>query len=258
MFSFPYTKRALLLINNSNILVALLLTLLKNTVYNYFFLRFGAKLNLISTNQSFLELLQSAHHSDKGIAHWQSETLPKFLIVAPPLHLTRKMSWRKTGLLQLPSLRLLLLWWGRSHIIHRQKLQFSSWISAFCPCYLSIPFNSLFADCHIWSMGKIKPCALPYKHCWCSKRYRFGGESPETAFETIHTIQHKHCFWPFQVHTADCSKCFIPFLISEHIDTSKSPHWKAFSSLLTFISRSTSHLASSFADFGSLIYANSV
>lgn len=257
MFSFPYTRKALLLINNSNILVALLLTLLKNTIHNYFFLRFGAKLNLISTNHSFLELLQSAHHSDTGTARWQSETLLKFLIVVPPLHLSREMSWRKTGLLHLPSLRLLLFWWGSGHIIHRQKLQFCSWISAFSPRYLSIPFNSLFADCCIWSMEKIKPCDLPYKQCWFSKRYRFGRESPETAFETIHIIQHKHCFWPFQVHTADCSKCFISLLISEHINTSKSPHWKAFSSLLTFISRSTSHLACSFADFGSPVYANS-
>lgn len=35
-------QNSLLYINNSKILVALLLTLLKNTVYSYFFLRFQA------------------------------------------------------------------------------------------------------------------------------------------------------------------------------------------------------------------------
>lgn len=80
---------------------------------------------------------------------------------------------------------------------------------------------------------------------------------PETVFETVHSIQHEHCFWPFQVHTADCLKCFIPLLICEHIDTSENPQ-KAFNHLLTYISKIISHLSFSSANIDYLIHANSV
>lgn len=76
---------------------------------------------------------------------------------------------------------------------------------------------------------------------------------PETLFETVHSIQHEHYFWPFQAHAADCSKCFFSFLICERIDTSKNPHQKAFSSLLTYISKTTSYLSFSSANFGYVI-----
>lgn len=64
------------------------------------------------------------------------------------------------------------------------------------------------ADSCIWSMGKIKKnvsflISNTDAAEVAERGHRLGGEAisnpPETVFETVHSIQHKDSFWPFQV-----------------------------------------------------------